>query len=232
MPDPASITIVPLGTVDLTEVEAAARRAAKALGLSLEIARPVLLPTGHYDAARSQSVAAKVVLAVPATIVPSSVRAAPGTTADPTATRAAALSPAESWGSRVHGPATSAAAPAGREAPKAPPPPVKIGVTDTDLFTDRRDFVFVHADPAARRAVVSTKRLKEAFWKRKSDPPRQQNRLVREIIGAVALAAGAAPCENPDCAASSAKSPLEIDRKVDQLCPACDRKVRGGALKP
>jgi len=228
MPDQATVTLLPLGSVDLTELEVVAKRVAKCLGLAVEVGKPAPLPTGHFDAARSQSHASKIVGAVPAVFVPPP-RPAPGTTADPTATRAATLSPAESWGSRVHGPAPTGP---GVEPPGTPPPPVRIGVTDTDIFTDKRDFVFVHAEPAGRRAVVSTRRLKEAFWKRKSDPPRQQSRLVREIVGAVALAAGAAPCEDPSCAASSAKSPLEIDRKYDKLCPICERRVRGGAVRP
>ena len=223
----APVTIHPFGTVDLVEVEAAAKRAAKNLGLGVEVVKPAPLPIGHFEAARSQSDARKVVGAVPATVLPPS-KPAPGSTADPTATRAAALSPPESWGSRVHGPA--AAGPA-QEAPKGPVAAVRIGVTDTDIFAGQKDFVFVHAEPSYRRAVVSTRRLKEAFWKRKSDPPRQQTRLVRELIGAVALAAGAVPCENPVCPASSARGPLDIDQKGDRLCPNCDRKVRGGALR-
>jgi predicted Zn-dependent protease len=228
MPEQAPVTIIPLGTVDLAEVEAASNRAAKHLGLTVEVAKPATLPIGHFDAARSQSQARKVIGAVPASIVVPP-RPAPGTTADPTATRAATLSPAESWGSRVHGAASATPAP-GRETPSKPMPPVRVGVTDTDIYTDKRDFVFTHAEPENRRAVVSTRRLKEAFWKRKSNPALQQTRLVREIVGAVALAAGAAPCEDPACAASSAKSPMEIDRKTDRLCPVCERKVRGGPL--
>jgi predicted Zn-dependent protease len=105
--------------------------------------------------------------------------------------------------------------------------PVRIGVTDTDLFAGQKDYVFVFVEPNYRRAVVSIRRMKEAFWKRKSDPPRQQTRLVKELIGAVALAAGAVPT----CPASSARGPLDIDQKSERLCPNCDRKVHGGALK-
>jgi hypothetical protein len=74
---------------------------------------------------------------------------------------------------------------------------VKIGVTDADMFSGLKDFVYVIAEPEQRRALVSVRRIKEAFWKRKSDPPRQQTRLVKELLGAIALAHGAPPCENP-----------------------------------
>jgi len=233
MPDQAPVTVLPIGTVDLAEVEAAVKRAAKNLGLAVEIGKPVTLPPGHYDASRSQSHAAKAIAAIPAINVPPP-RPAPGTTADPKATRAATLSPMESWGSRTITPGAAPSPAARREGPAAPSglsAPIRIGVTDADLYTERREFVFTYADPSGRRAIISTKRLKEAFWKRKSDPPRQQNRLVREIVGAVALAAGSAPCEDPNCAAFVASSPLDIDRKSDRLCPNCDRRVRGGTLK-
>ena len=227
MPEPARITIVPLGTVDLAEVDAAAKRVAKNLGLEVVVAKPVPMPVGHFDASRGQSEARKVLAAVPATAI-TKPRPAPGTTADPTATKAAQLSPMESFGSRVHGPAQPTAVP---PAPKGPIPPVKVGVTDTDIFSGLKDFLYVIAEPEQRRALVSTRRIKEAFWKRKSDPPRQQTRLVKELIGAIALAHGAPPCENPTCPASSARGPLDIDQKGDRLCPNCERKVKGGALK-
>lgn len=227
MPDPARITIIPLGTVDLAEVDAAAKRATKSLGLEIQVAKPVPMPVGHFEAARGQSEARKVLAAVPATVVPKP-KPAPGTTADPTATKAAQLSPMESFGSRVHGPAPPTAVP---PAPKGPIPPVKVGVTDADIYSGLKDFVFVIAEPEQRRALVSVRRVKEAFWKRKSDPPRQQTRLVKELLGAIALAHGAPPCENPVCPASAARGPLDIDQKGDRLCPNCERKVKGGALR-
>ena len=227
MPEPARITIIPLGTVDLVEVDAAAKRVAKSLGLEVDVSKPVPMPVGHFEAARGQSEARKVLAAVPATAIPKP-RPAPGTTADPTATRAAQLSPMESWGSRVHGAAQPSVVP---PAPKGPIPPVKIGVTDADIYSGLKDFLYVIAEPEQRRALVSVRRIKEAFWKRKSDPPRQQTRLVKELVGAIALAHGAAPCENPTCPTSSARGPLDIDQKGDRLCPNCERKVKGGALK-
>ena len=227
MTEPVRITIIPLGSVDLVEVDAAAKTAAKSLGIEIAVAKPALMPVGHFDAARGQSEARKILAAVPATMVPRP-RPAPGTTADPTATKAAQLSPMESWGSRVHGPAAPSAVP---PTPKGPIPPVRVGVTDADMFSGLKDFVYVIAEPEQRRALVSVRRIKEAFWKRKSDPPRQQTRLVKELLGAIALAHGAPACENPTCPTSSARGPLDIDQKGDRLCPNCERKVKGGALK-
>src|SRR2546422_3600481 len=134
MPETALVTIIPLGTVDLAEVEAAAKRVAKNLGLGVEVIKPVPMPVGHFDAPRGQSDARKVIAAVPATVLPPP-RPAPGTTADPTATRAAALSPAESWGSRVHG---GGAPPARRAGPPKPPPPPHKEAPGTDTFPGRK----------------------------------------------------------------------------------------------
>jgi len=227
MPVTTPVTILPLGTVDLVEVDAASKRVAKNLGIAVEVAKPAPMPVGHYDASRSQSDARKVVRAVPSTVV-APVRPAPGTTADPKATKAATLTPMAAFGSKA---TDDAPAPAGPPAPKGLAAPIKVGVTDTDLYVDFRDYVFVFAEPAYRRAIVSTKRLKEAFWRRKSDPARQQTRLVRELMEAVALAAGAPECPNPVCPASAARGPLDIDQKGDRLCPNCDVKLRGGSLR-
>jgi len=226
MAEPATITILPMGTPDLAELEASTKRVAKNLGLVVELAKPISMPPGHFDPARSQSDARKVVAAVPATVT-AQPRPAPGTTADPKATRAATLTPMEAFGSRGTAPAPAP----GKPAPSGPIRPIKVGVTDSDMYLDYRDYVFSHVEPNYRRAVVSTKRLKEAFWRRKSDPAKQQTRLVREIMGAVALAAGAPPCPDPACPASAARGPLDIDQKGDRLCHNCDLKLRGGAVR-
>ena len=229
MPPTIPVTILPLGAADLAEVDAAAKRVAKNLGVAVEVARPMPMPVGHFDAARHQSDARKTIIAVPATVL-APPRPAPGTTADPKATRAATLTPMAAFGSKATE-GVPAPSPTGPAPVRGLSAPIKVGVTDGDLYVDYRDFVFSFAEPANRRAIVSTKRLKEAFWRRKSDPARQQTRLVRELMGAVALAAGAPECPNPVCPASAARGPLDIDQKGDRLCPNCDIKLRGGTLR-
>lgn len=224
----AVVTVIPLGSMDKVELDAAAKRVAKNLGIGVELAAAAPLPTGHFDASRSQSDARKIIGAVPPT-APPKVRPAPGTTADPTSTRAAMLSPMESWGSKATPEAPTA--PAGAPVLKGLAHPIKVGVTDADVYVGFRDFTYAFAEPAYRRAIVATKRMKEAFWRRKSDPARQQTRLVREISGAIALAAGAPECPNPTCPASFARGPLDIDQKGDRLCENCDVKLRGGTIR-
>src|SRR5262247_3448197 len=120
MAEAASITIIPLGTVDAAEVEASAKRVAKNLGVPVAIVPPAAMPVGHFEPGRHQSDARKVIGAVPPTKV-APPKPAPGTTADPRATKAATLTPMEAFGSRVHGapppPAPGQTAPKGVMAP-------------------------------------------------------------------------------------------------------------------
>ena len=181
MPEPASITIVPLGTVDLPEVEAAAKRAAKALGLTLEIARPVPLPAGHstphgrnrWPRGRHRR---------PSTFVAPTIRAAPDDRR-PQRARRRSRRPSRR---AVHGPAVPSAPPAGR---------------------GRRERAAARESGPRRRACsrIAAFRLRprgprretghrldaasqETFWKRKSIRPAVEAQLVRQIIGAIALA--------------------------------------------
>src|SRR5262245_60391973 len=49
-------------------------------------------------------------------------------------------------------------------------PDIALFVTDVDLYRPQTDGVLGEIDPPGRAAVVSVRRLREAFYKRKADP--------------------------------------------------------------
>jgi predicted Zn-dependent protease len=110
-------------------------------------------------------------------------------------------------------------------------PDALIFVTDVDLFTPQTDSVLGELDPANKAALLSTRRLLEAFYRRKSDPVRQRSRLVKQILRVVGLLRGLSDCRDPGCSMSGAGAVADIDRKKERYCAPCWRHLSTGAFR-
>lgn len=113
----------------------------------------------------------------------------------------------------------------------APNPDASIFVTDVDMFRPNTDGVFSELSPTARSAVVSVKRLREAFYRRKADPGRQRARLVKLLLEAIGRLKGLPECADPGCVLGSAQVLPDIDRKAERFCPACWRRLSTGVVR-
>jgi predicted Zn-dependent protease len=115
---------------------------------------------------------------------------------------------------------------------KAPPQPGGlIFVTDVDLYTARSEGVVAALVPARRSAVISLRRLREAFHGRRTDPQRQRERLIKELLRMAGRLAGAPECNNPACALAPSKSLPDIDAKEERYCRACEQRLFEGTLR-
>jgi predicted Zn-dependent protease len=110
-------------------------------------------------------------------------------------------------------------------------PDVVLFITDVDLFTPQTDSVLGDLDPANKAALVSTRRLLEAFYRRKSDPARQRSRLVKQILRVVGLLRGLSECRDPGCSMSGTRAVADIDRKKERYCAPCWRHLSTGAFR-
>ena len=236
----------PIGKLDKDEVDAIVSKAKKALGLAVEIGPELTLLGTMTDTARGQIVATRLLPVVPAVIeVP---KAPPPMTTYGSAHATDAIlgripppPPAPAPGTAV--PGTAAGTPAGASTPGAPGAPAapvtpsapaapllpfaRIGVVDNDMCATGHEFLFMLAEPKMRRGVVALRRLREAFYRRKSDPARQKGRAAREFIAAVGAARGLPPCQDPRCLMWESRTVMEIDRKDERFCASCNNHIRG-----
>lgn len=104
-------------------------------------------------------------------------------------------------------------------------------VTDVDLYKPHADGVFGDVDAAARSAVISVRRLREAFYKRKADPMRQRARLVKLALYAMGRARGLPDCVDAGCALSPTTALTDVDMKPEKYCAACWRRLTTGAYR-
>jgi len=96
-----------------------------------------------------------------------------------------------------------------------------IFVTDADLFTAKTDGVYSALISSKGIAVVSVRRTREAFYRRKTDPVKQRTRLVKEILRMSARLRGNAECPKPVCVLAASKSIYDLDAKSESFCRAC-----------
>ncbi len=195
------IAIVPVGRMDPSEVEAAAARVAKILNKAVELRQPAPAPKAGDDPARGQHLAEPFL---------ADLRGQPG---GRTVAKLVGAAPA------AEPVATAAAADA------------TIYVTDFDLYRPQTDGAFGEIDAASRTAVVSVRRLREAFYRRKTDPAKQRARLVKLILYAVGRARGLPDCNDSGCALSTTTALADVDMKPEKYCAPCWRRMTTGAIR-
>ncbi len=104
-------------------------------------------------------------------------------------------------------------------------------LTDVDLYTANSEGVFGALISAKHWAVVSVRRLREAFYRRKADPIRQRARLSKEILRMTGRMAGLSECQDPKCALASSRHLLDIDAKEERYCRTCEQKFFEGRMQ-
>jgi predicted Zn-dependent protease len=105
-----------------------------------------------------------------------------------------------------------------------------IFVTDVDLFTAKTEGVVGALITSKRYAVISVRRLREAFHKRRADPNRQRARLNKELLRMAARLAGLPECADPECVLASSKALVNIDAKEERYCRDCEQRLFEGKM--
>ena len=195
------IALVPVGRIDLAEVELTASRVAKVFNHAVEIREPVPVPKAGDDPARGQHLAAPMLAALRSALP--------------------ALKVAKLAGG----------APAAAPVATVAPPDVAVFVTDVDLYRPSTDGVFGEIDAAGRAAVLSVRRLREAFYKRKADPAKQRARVVKLALYALGRIRGLPECGDRGCAMFTTSALADIDLKPERYCASCWRRLSTGAFR-
>ena len=112
-----------------------------------------------------------------------------------------------------------------------PKPDATVFLSDVDLFTPSTEGVFGELDRAHGAALLSVRRLREAFYRRKADPGKQRSRLVKQILRAIGLIRGRGDCRDPGCAMSTAQVVADIDRKKERYCAPCWKHISTGSFR-
>lgn len=110
-------------------------------------------------------------------------------------------------------------------------PDVAVFVTDLDLFRPQTEGVLGEIDAPRRVAVVSIRRLREAFYRRKADAAKQRSRLVKMTLFAVGRVRGLPDCNDPRCAMAAMTALADVDTKQEKYCASCWKRLSTGAFR-
>jgi archaemetzincin len=121
----------------------------------------------------------------------------------------------------------------GADDPEAKPPFQVDGfifVTDVDLYTARTDGVMAALISKLHCALISVRRQREAFYRRKADPVRQRARLVKELLRMAGRLRGMKECSDPECVLAPSRSVHDLDTKDERFCRSCETRLFEGRL--
>jgi predicted Zn-dependent protease len=79
--------------------------------------------------------------------------------------------------------------------------------------------------------VISVRRLREAFYKRKADPVRQRARLTKMALYAIGRIRGLPDCRDVQCAMATMTALADLDARGEKYCAACWRRLSTGAFR-
>lgn len=197
------VTVVPVGKIDAAEVEVAAARVAKILNRPIEMRHAAAVPRSSEDAARGQH------------------RVAPFLTELRIGLPRLGVAKVVGGG-----------APAGASTivPVASPDAV-IFVTDVDLFAPNTEAAFGDMDARNKCAVISVRRMREAFYRRKADPVKQRARVVKVMLQTAGRAKGLADCRDPRCVMAPTGALADIDLKDEKFCGICSKRLTTGIIR-
>ncbi|HXZ98382.1 MAG TPA: archaemetzincin family Zn-dependent metalloprotease [Candidatus Acidoferrum sp.] len=98
-----------------------------------------------------------------------------------------------------------------------------LGVTDLDLYVPGMNFIFGEARLPGRVAIVSTYRLRASTSHGEAEP--LPIRIVKEAVHELGHTLGLTHCENPSCVMCFSNSLGDTDRKGEDWCDECSRKL-------
>jgi predicted Zn-dependent protease len=197
------VAAVPVGKIDAAEVEAVAARVSKILNRPIELRAPAAVPRASEDAARGQHRADVFLVELRRELARLAVAKLVGGAAPP-------------------GPSTLV---------PTPNPDAVIFLTDVDLFKPDTEGVFGDLDSRNRCAVLSVRRMREAFYRRKADPAKQRARIVKVMLQAIGRFRVVADCRDSRCVMAPTGALADVDLKEERFCGNCSKRLTTGVTR-
>jgi archaemetzincin len=100
-----------------------------------------------------------------------------------------------------------------------------LGLVDVDLYVPDLNFVFGEADVVEKRAVISTKRLRQEYYGLPKDEELFLDRTLKESVHELGHTYGLGHCSDSNCVMYFSNSLQDTDFKSSSFCEGCKRKL-------
>ncbi len=100
-----------------------------------------------------------------------------------------------------------------------------LGVVEGDMFAGDKSFVFGINLSGQRTGVIALARLRDEFYKKRSQRELFLRRAVTEAICQVGLAVGIPPCSQKKCVLLTTSTLWRMDEKGQSFCRFCQERM-------
>jgi len=98
---------------------------------------------------------------------------------------------------------------------------ISLGLTAEDIYTERMNFIFGHAQVGGHAAIVSLKRLDPEFYGQKEDVDLMKERILKEVLHEVGHVLGRKHCNVEGCVMTFSSTVFDVDEKSQEFCEKC-----------
>jgi archaemetzincin len=102
---------------------------------------------------------------------------------------------------------------------------IVLGITESDIYTDKMNFVFGQAQLGGQAAIISLKRLDPEYYGMPAEEKVLNERILKEAVHEIGHCLGLTHCDDPKCNMVFSNNVYDVDSKSAEFCDSCVNRL-------